>query len=79
MNQFRIRGYKVFRRDVNCSVGGLMLYINENIPSRPLSDHPIFSDLELIAIEIHKKKTQVAFSRYLQTTKVILNLRINQV
>ena len=61
MNQFRIRGYKVFRRDLNCFGGGLMLYINENIPSRLLSDHPIFSDLELIAIEIHKKKHRWLF------------------
>ena len=68
MNQFRIRGYNIFRRDRNRFDGGLILYINENIPFRPLSDHPIFSDLELIAIEIHQNKTWVAFSRYTQTT-----------
>ena len=56
MNQFRIRGYNIFRCDRNRFDGGLMLYINKNIPFRPLSDHPVFSDLELIAIEIHQNK-----------------------
>ena len=53
MNQFRIPGYKIFRGDCNRFEGGLMLCINENIPCKPLSNHPIFSNLELIAIEIH--------------------------
>ena len=38
-----------------------MLYINENIPVRPLSDHPIFSGFELIAIEIHQNKRSWLF------------------
>ena len=53
MNQFRIHGYKIFRRDCNRFESDLMLYINENIPCKPLSNHPNFSDLELIATEIH--------------------------
>ena len=61
MNQFRIRGYKIFRRDRNRFGGGLMLYINENISFRPLSNHPTFSDLELIAIEIHRNKCRWLF------------------
>ena len=32
MNQFHIFGFKVFRRDRNRFGGGLILYINENIP-----------------------------------------------
>ena len=56
MNQFHIFGFKVFRRDRNQFGGGLMLYINEIIPCRPLNVYPSFSNLELIAIEIHQKK-----------------------
>ena len=33
-----------------------MLYINDNILSRRRSNHPIFSDLELIAFGIHQHK-----------------------
>ena len=42
MNQFRIRRCKIFRRDRNRFGGSLMLYITKDIPSRPLSNHPIF-------------------------------------
>ena len=50
MNQFHIFGFKVFSRDRNRFGGGLVLYENENIPCRPLNDHPTFPNLELIAI-----------------------------
>ena len=50
INQFRIRGYKGFRRDRNRFRGGLILYVNENIPCKPLTDHP---DLEMMAFELH--------------------------
>ena len=56
INQFSIRGYKVFRRDRNRFGGGLILYVNENIPCKPLTDHPVFSDLELMAFELHQSK-----------------------
>ena len=61
MNQFHILGFKVFRLDRNRFGGGLILYINENIPCRPLSDHPTFPNLELIAIEIHQNKRRWLF------------------
>ena len=32
------------------------VYINESIPCRPLSDHPIFSDCELMAIETQQNQ-----------------------
>ena len=47
---------QVFRWDSNRFGGGLVLYINENIPCRPLNNHPTFPNLELIAIEIHQNK-----------------------
>ena len=56
MNRFHIFRFKVFRRDRHRFRGGLILYINENIPCRPLNDHPFFPNLELIAIEIHQNK-----------------------
>ena len=61
MNQFHIFGLKVFRRDCNPFIGGLILYINENIPCGPLNDHPTFPNLELIAIEIHQNKRRWLF------------------
>ena len=61
MNQFHIFGFKVFRLDRNRFGGGLILYINENIPCRPLNDHPTFPNLELIAIEIHQNKRRWLF------------------
>ena len=61
MNQFHIFGFKVFRRDRNRFGGGVILYINENIPCKPLSDHPSFSNLELLAIEIHQNKRRWLF------------------
>ena len=61
INQFAIGGYKVFRRDRNRFGGGLILYINENIPCKPLSNHPMFSDLELMAFELHQSKRKWLF------------------
>ena len=61
MNQFHISGFKVFRRDRNRFGGGLILYTNENITCRPLNDYPNFSNLELIAIEIHQSKRKQIF------------------
>ena len=56
LNQFHIAGFKQFRRDRNRFGGGLMLYINENIPCRPLNEHPKFPDLELKVFELHQSK-----------------------
>ena len=56
INQFSIRTYKVFRRDRTRFGGSLILYISKNIPSEPLNDHPVFSDLELMTFELHQSK-----------------------
>ena len=47
--------FSVFRCDCNCFGGGL-IYINEYIPSKPLNNHPVFSNLELMAFEPHQRK-----------------------
>ena len=36
-------------------------YINENIPCKPLSIHPMFSDLEMMAFELHQSKWKWLF------------------
>ena len=61
MTQFHIFGFKVFRRDCNRFGGALILYINENISCRSLYEHCAFSNLELIAIEIHQNKRRWLF------------------
>ena len=38
-----------------------MLYINDNIPCRPLNEHPKFSDLELLVFELHQCKRKWLF------------------
>ena len=53
LNQFYIARFKQFREDRNRFGGGFMLYINENIPCRPLNEDVKFPDLELIVLELH--------------------------
>ena len=50
-----------FRRDRNRFWAGLILYISENNPCRPLNDRPNFPNLELIAIEIRQNKRRWLF------------------
>ena len=50
--QFDIDNYKIFRRDRNCFGGGLMFYVNENIPCRELSPEQNDSNFEIIFLEI---------------------------
>ena len=44
--------------------GGLILYINENVPCRPLTDHPVFSDLELMLFELRQSKRKGYFQEF---------------
>ena len=53
-NQFRIDGYKIFRLDNNRFGGGLIFYINENIPCKPLQEYVHLPNLEVIAIEFNQ-------------------------
>ena len=50
--QFAINNYKIFRRDRNCFGGGLMVYVNENIPWRELYPEQNDSNFEIIFLEI---------------------------
>ena len=56
LNQFYIARFKQFKRDRKRFGRGLMLHINENIPCRPLNEHPKFPELELTVFELHQSK-----------------------
>ena len=53
--QFKIDGYKLFRRDRNKFDVGLMFSLNEEITCR-LNNHPIVPNTEIIWIEFHQSK-----------------------
>ena len=57
-NQFSIRDYKVFTRNRDRFGAGLILYINKNIPCKPLTDHSVLSDLEVMVPELHQSKSK---------------------
>ena len=56
--QFRINGYKIFRLDHNCFRDGLILYINEDIPCKPLQEHVHLPNFEAIAIEFYQNNQE---------------------
>ena len=51
-HQFSIDAYKTYRRDRNNFGGGLLFYMNENIPCRELTAEQIDSNFEIIFLEI---------------------------
>ena len=53
--QFKINGYKMLRKDRDRIGGGLMFYVNEQIPSKVLSLESIPMDTELILLEFTVK------------------------
>ena len=55
--QFSFDGYsKPHRKDRTFGGGGLLMYVNENIPSRKLNEHTIPDDVEITCVEINLKK-----------------------
>ena len=54
--QFRISGYKIFRLDRNRFFDGLILYMNQNIPYKPLQEHVHLPNSEVIAIKFYQNK-----------------------
>ncbi len=56
-SQFLYGGYsKPFRKNRTLTGGGLLMYVNENIPSRQLKEHIIPDDIEIMCVEINLKK-----------------------
>ena len=55
--QFSYQGYaRPHRRDRTLGGGGLLLYVNENIPNCLLKDHNTPDDIEIICVEINLEK-----------------------
>ena len=88
-NQFRINGYKIFRLDRNRFGGGLILYINENIPCKQLQEHIHLPKFEVIAIEFYQnnqkwlllglyKPPNQKTSDFIQNLSLILDLFLNK-
>ena len=53
--QFNVNGYKMFRKDRDRFGGGLMFYVNEQIPSKVLSLGSIPIDIELTLLKFTVK------------------------
>ena len=60
-NLFKINGYKIFRYDENRFGGGLLLYANERVPCRLLQEHPNFSNLEILVLEVYQNNRKLLF------------------
>ena len=55
--QFSYVGYSnPHRKDRSLGGGGLLMYVNENIPSRKLIEHTLPTDIEIMCVEINLKK-----------------------
>ena len=54
--QFGLPSYKLFRKDRNGFGGGLIFYVKDDIPCKPLNNHDSFSNSEILVLEIHDKK-----------------------
>ena len=50
--QFSIDGYKTYRRDRNSFGGGLLFYVNKNIPCRELTAEQTDSNFEAVFLKI---------------------------
>ena len=63
-SQFLIEGYaNPYRLDINGCSGGLLVYVNENIPSRILTSFEFESDIQIIPVETNLRKVKwVVFS-----------------
>ena len=55
--QFVINGYKKpFRLDIHAKSGGLLVYVNENIPSRILSQFIFEKNMQILPVELNLRK-----------------------
>ena len=55
--QFSHEGYsKPHRKDRSLGGGCLLMYVNDNIPSRKLNEHSLPADIEIMCVELNLKK-----------------------
>ena len=67
-SEFYMEGYrKPFRKDKTRHSGGLLIYVNEDIPSRELNHHTCPNDIQHIVI-LKSKKTKMACYRHLPSS-----------
>ena len=59
--QFRINGYKIFRLDRNHFGGGITLYINTDIPYKPLQKYEHLPNFEVITIKFYQNNQKWLF------------------
>ena len=58
-SQFLIEGYsEPYRFDRNRNGGGVLIYVREDIPSKPLTDHKLSHDIEGIFVELNLRKNK---------------------
>ena len=56
-SQFLIKGYsEPYRFDRNRNGGGVLIYVREDIPNKPLTDHKLPHDIEGIFVESSLRK-----------------------
>ena len=54
---FLLNGFKKpFRLDVTSSIGGLLMYVNKNMPCRQLITCSILSDTQVLVVELNLRK-----------------------
>ena len=51
-SQFSILGYRIVRKDRNQSGGGILFFINENIPFKVIESKQVPGNLEMLTLEI---------------------------
>ena len=55
--QFNLPGFRTpYRKDLSAKSGGLLVYVNSNIPSKVLKIPDCPSDIQMIPVEINLKK-----------------------
>ena len=83
-SQFKTNGYKIFRRDRDRYGGGLLLYVNEEIPCKILNQQTTSSSSEIIAMQFFQTKRKWFLlgiykppkqdnSEFLETMNILLN------
>ena len=77
--QFSYKGFtKPHRKDRTLGGGGLLMYVNENIPSRTLHEPSIPDDIEILCVEINLRKQKwVLLGIYRPPGQDIIHFLIN--
>ena len=57
--QFKTPEYRIFRQDRDKCGGGLMFYINQNIPCKKIETFQLTSSIEILTLEINLGKEKL--------------------